>query len=155
MLLQMLPPPVHVLLGFDVCRQTNPFSLVTLPTHCLGPCWVFQWTLMWKTWRLALGADRKEKPQSKTGPQSRSGQEAHSVWDEGKAAEERHLGHSGGLTRAGKLQAGTALDVLQVREAVRAGPAQRDVHSRTETRKDKVTSNEPQGFYKWGIWGTL
>ena len=58
------------------------------------------------------------------------------------------MGHSGGLTRAGKLKAGTALDVLQVREAVRAGPAQRDVHSRTETRKDKVTSNEPQGFYK-------
>lgn len=61
--------------------------------------------------------------------------------------------HSGGLTKAGPLRSGAALNVLHTRQALRAGPEWRDVHSRTAARKDKVTPKEPQGFPEGGIWG--
>lgn len=68
--------------------------------------------LLWKTWGLASGTAKKEKPRNKAGPQSLGGQEAQSVWNEGKAAGEWHLGHSGSLTKAGPLGPGAALEAL-------------------------------------------
>lgn len=61
------------------------------------------------------------------------------------------MGHSGSLTKAGPLRPGAALEALPIREPLRAGSEQRDVHSTTGARKDRVSSKEPQGFPEGGI----
>lgn len=61
------------------------------------------------------------------------------------------MGHSGSLTKAGPLRPGAALEALPIREPLWARPEQRDAHSTTEARKDRVSSEEPQGFPKGGI----
>lgn len=61
------------------------------------------------------------------------------------------LGHSGSLTKTGTLRPGAALEALPIREPLRAGPEQRDVHSTTGARKDRLSSKEPQGFPEGGL----
>lgn len=54
----------------------------------------------------------------------------------------------GSLTKAAPLRQVAALDILHVREALRAGPEQRDVHSSTGVRKTRLPQRRPMDSLK-------